>query len=192
MEYQLTEAQKYFDADWKYRLTLKYGSHINRTKEGVNEDLIHLRNRVRRKLFGRKGWILDWLPVIEKGEQGRNHIHLYLGEIPDTTKRIKRLQIGYWFPYWIREEWETLTQSTKSKNNEVRSHIRILDDRKNTISYGTKTFLDSSYNTLIDARNNTTDYRERQDIQKEINELRNTDLFSCIADWYFLTQSTNS
>lgn len=186
MNTQLTEAQEYLNQDYKYMLTLKYQNHINRAFDKANEDLRHLRNRIHRKLFGRSPWRLLWVPMIEKGKSGRAHIHLYIGEAPEQTKKVKNLQFGNWFPYWIREEWELMNQSTKSKNEDVRSHIKILDTRPASIGYGTKTFQDGRYNRLLKSINETTDYSEKQDIQKEINKYRNTDLFECLSDTFFV------
>ena len=215
MEYQLTEAQEYLNFDWKYRITLKYKSHIYRAKDKVNEDLIHLRNRVHSKLFGRGDWDLSWFPAIEKGKEGRHHIHLYVGAIHNPVKRnayctktiirrepifdrgvkntktttLKDYGIGAWFPPdLIRGEWEVMHQAVNSKNEEIRSYIEIID-RENSIGYGTKTFLDEKYNTRIEARNTTTDNRERQDIEKEVSKLRKQDLFPCIADWFYLREA---
>ena len=60
-----------------------------------------------------------------------------------------------------------MNQSTKCKNNEVRTHIRILDERKYSIGYGTKTFQDKRYNQLLLALNETNDFGEKKDIQKD-------------------------
>ena len=186
MKYQLTKAQEHFNKPYKYMLTLKYQNHINRAFDKANDDLRHLRNRIHRKLFGRSPWRLLWMPTIEKGDEGRTHIHLYVGEAPGQSRKVKNLQFGYWFPYWIREEWELMNQSTKSKNDDVRSHIKILDERDGSVGYGTKTFKDEKYNQLLKSINETTDYREKQDIQKEINKYRDTDLFECLADTFFV------
>ena len=219
MDYQLTETQKYFDADYKYRITLKYPIHIDRPKDKANEDLIHLRNRVHRKLFGRRDWDLTWFPSIEnyssKGKRVRTHIHLYVGAIPGGIKKndyctkiiasrkhifdkgikktkttcLKTYGIGAWFPPdLIRQEWEQMHQSVISKNEEIRSYIEIID-REQSIGYGTKTFLDSRYNNFVNAVNTTTDYKEKQDIEKEVSKFRKKDLFPCLADWFYLREA---
>ena len=212
MKYQLTKAQEHFNKPYKYMLTLKYQNHINRAFDKANDDLRHLRNRIHRKLFGRSPWRLLWMPTIEKGDEGRTHIHLYVGEIPSGVKRnsryrvngkkdikqtiqgekfyikkYKTYEIGAWFPpELIRNEWELMNQSTISKNDDVRSHIKILDERDDSIGYGTKTFQDGRYNQLLKSINETTDYRYKQDIQKEINKYRDTSLFECLSDTFFV------
>jgi hypothetical protein len=193
MDYQLTEAQRYFDADYKYRITLKYPIHINRALDKANEDMKHLRNRVHRKLFGRRNWDLTWFPSIEqyssKGVKVRTHIHLYVGAIPAGVKRVKTKTIGAWFPpALIRQEWEQMHQSVISKNEEIRSYIEIID-RDKSIGYGTKTFLDSRYNNLVNAMNTTTDVKEKQDIAKVVSRLREKDLFVCVADTFYIKEA---
>ena len=190
MNYQLTEAQEYLNQDYKYMLTLKYQSHINRDLDKANDDLRHLRNRIHRKLFGRSPWRLLWMPSIEKGKSGRTHIHLYIGEAPGQIRKVKKgkylTPFGNWLPYWIREEWELMNQSTKSKNEDVRSHIKILDERKSPVGYGLKTFQDKRYEQLLGALKEANDFREKQDIQKEINKYRSVDLFECLSDTFFV------
>ena len=207
MKYQLTQAQEHFNKPYKYMLTLKYQNNIFRDKWDAFNDLRHLRNRIHRKLFGRSPWRLLWMPFVEKGKNGRNHIHLYIGEIPRGVKsnshykvngkkdikktlqgekvyikKYKTYAPGPWFPpELIRNEWELMNQSTISKNTDVRSHIKILDERDGSVGYGTKTFKDKKYSQLLKSINETTDYREKQDIQKEINKYREIDLFECLS-----------
>ena len=44
MEYELSETQKEFDSDYKYRITLKYKNHINREFNNANEDEIRTKS----------------------------------------------------------------------------------------------------------------------------------------------------
>jgi hypothetical protein len=105
------------------------------------------------------------------------------------THTTKTYGIGAWFPPdLIRQEWEQLHQAVNSKNEEIRSYIEIID-REKSIGYGTKTFLDSRYNNFVNAVNTTTDYKEKQDIEKEVSKFRKKDLFPCLADWFYLREA---
>lgn len=198
---KLTESQSFFDADYKYRITLKYKSNITRSRDEADEDMRHLRNRIHRKLFGRRPWCLDWFPSIETrnkyGQPVRTHIHLYVGE----NKRYWQFRDLNSLAYIIRQEWEAMKQSLKSNKKEIRSYIEVID-REKSIGYGTKTFGDERYIRLQEALKDKeiqiqkTDRKlrsnllaEKQDIQKEITKLRAVDLFDCVSNNFYMKEA---
>jgi hypothetical protein len=208
MKTQLTEAQSFFDKDYTHRITLKYRQDINRPRDKAEMDIRMLQRRLQRKLFGRKKWDLLWFPSIENknkhGEYVRLHFHLLVGALPEGARKTQ-IQVGarkIQVPLedLIRNEWERMGASIKSKNPEVRSLIELID-REESIGYPTKSFGDQRHNKRQNYLANeikkekwkcwssatrkiiTQDIR---DIKKKIADTRGEDLFACVPNTFFV------
>jgi hypothetical protein len=203
MNRTLTEAQEYFDRAYTQRITLKYRNGIDRQRDKAEDDIRVLRQRIHRKLFGRKEWNLLWMPCVEtktkNGNYARLHFHLYIGDAPSGSRKINE-NLGE----LIRNEWEQMKYSTKSNNPKVRSKIEIID-RPKSIGYGTKTFGDERYIKkqkylhnkrkemkwkcwASNTRKNKT--AEVRDIEKALEKWRYKNMFECVSNTFHIKSFT--
>lgn len=195
----ITEAQSFFDKDYKHRITLKYRQDIDRPRDKAEMDIRMLERRLHRKLFGRKKWDLIWFAAPEDknkyGEKVRLHIHCLVCALPDGAKKIKMP-----LEELIRNEWEQMGCSIISTNPEVRSLIEVID-REKSISYATKSFGDERYikrqnylaSEIKKERWKCWSSVTRKNIKKDITEIqkfiaskRGEDLFECVPNTFFV------
>ena len=98
--------------DYKYHCVFRYRDDISPSVERSRKDVRHCKSILKRKLFGRGKFDLDWFDVNETTDWNKNkkeiHVHILVGELPKNTRPINKP-----FPELLIDSWCKLDTSAQ-------------------------------------------------------------------------------
>ena len=80
--------------DYQYHCVFRYRDDISPSVERSRKDVRHCKSILKKKLFGRGKFDLDWFDVNETTDWNKNkkeiHVHILVGELPKSTRPINK------------------------------------------------------------------------------------------------------